>query len=133
MTFHPETVTLAHPETAQAGQRGSLSVTDCSGLTCAMRTAVELIQHYGKIEAEWRKGFNSCGRWMNDDLPWDTPQIRMVTLDALVKRGVLRIETEYTYHGHGEWCDHQVYLLCPNDQGQTRSANNQHDKSGDKS
>lgn len=30
MSFHPETSTLANPEPSQAGQRGSLSVTDCS-------------------------------------------------------------------------------------------------------
>lgn len=30
MSFHPETATLANPEPSQAGQRGSLSVTDCS-------------------------------------------------------------------------------------------------------
>ena len=34
MSFHPETSTLANPEPSQAGQRWSLSVTDCSRFGC---------------------------------------------------------------------------------------------------
>ena len=36
MSFHPETSTLANPEPSQAGQRGSLSVTDCSLFGCIL-------------------------------------------------------------------------------------------------
>lgn len=114
------TTATTEPHTQTDVQRSALALGTCSGLSRAMLRAVELIQKHGKIEADWRNGFNSCGRWMEKEAYFNAPDIRMVTLDALRKHGVLRVEEEYSYHGHGEWLDHQVYLLCPNVSDQPR-------------